>query len=140
MLAEKQIDGSSKRFIQWFFDNLLPEEGARTLLAKDISANESDSFGILTITGAESAGAITLIKEGDDIIGSAAVALTSKGLNARIKSLPDIPLNNKTSKRMSIAGAQHKMLVIMKGDNFFEPEGAMPSSHILKPEHSKPND
>tara|TARA_R110001592_G_scaffold359221_1_gene665276 strand:- start:3441 stop:4709 length:1269 start_codon:yes stop_codon:yes gene_type:complete len=140
LLAEKQTDGSSKRFIQWFFDNLLPEEGARTLLAKDISADEADSFGILTITGAESAGAITLIKEGDEIIEGSAVPLTSEHLNARIKKLPDIPLNNKTNKRMSIAGAQHKMLVIKKGNSFLEPEGSMPSSHILKPEHSKPND
>ncbi|MEJ6079902.1 HipA N-terminal domain-containing protein [Vibrio sp. 1-Bac 57] len=60
-LSEKlHIDGSSKRYIQWFFDNLLPEEGARTLLARDININEADSFGILSIVGAESAGAITL--------------------------------------------------------------------------------
>ena len=38
----RQIDGSSKRYIQWFFDNLLPEEGARTLLARDIDVNEAD--------------------------------------------------------------------------------------------------
>jgi serine/threonine-protein kinase HipA len=65
--------------------------------------------------------------------------LSSEELNSRIKELPDIPLNNKESKRMSIAGAQHKMLIIKDGDTFLEPGGSMPSSHILKPEHSKPD-
>lgn len=64
--------------------------------------------------------------------------LSASDINARIEQLPDIPLNNKESKRMSIAGAQHKMLIIKDGDTFIEPGGAMPSSHILKPEHSKP--
>lgn len=131
---EKQIDGSTKRYIQWFFDNLLPEEGARTLLAQDIKADEADSFGILAITGAESAGAITLINEDSGTIDSSVHILSSEELNARIKDLPDIPLNNKESKRMSIAGAQHKMLIIKDGDTFLEPGGSMPSSHILKPE------
>lgn len=135
---EKQIDGSTKRYIQWFFDNLLPEEGARTLLAQDIKADEADSFGILAITGAESAGALTLINEDSGIIDSSVHVLSLEDLNDRIKELPDIPLNNKESKRMSIAGAQHKMLIIKDGDTFLEPGGSMPSSHILKPEHSKP--
>ncbi len=38
---ELQVDGSSKRYIQWFFDNLLPEGGARSLLARDINVNEA---------------------------------------------------------------------------------------------------
>ncbi|WDE12572.1 HipA domain-containing protein [Thalassomonas haliotis] len=135
---EKQIDGSTKRYIQWFFDNLLPEEGARTLLAQDLKTDEADSFGILAMTGSESAGAITLTGEETGIIGGSVLALSSEELNSRIEELPDIPLNNKESKRMSIAGAQHKMLIIKDGDTFLEPVGSMPSSHILKPEHSKP--
>ncbi|NQY38000.1 MAG: HipA domain-containing protein [Alteromonadaceae bacterium] len=135
---DKQIDGSTKRYIQWFFDNLLPEEGARTLLARDIKADEADSFGILAITGAESAGAITLTTQDSDDIAGTALKLSFEELNSRILGLPDIPLNNKESKRMSIAGAQHKMLIIKSGEEFLEPVGATPSSHILKPEHSKP--
>lgn len=136
---ELQIDGSSKRYIQWFFDNLLPEEGARALLAKDINVNEADSFGILAVVGSESAGAITLSPKNIDIQTDLAMSLSFDDLNARIAGLPDIPLNNTTSKRMSIAGAQHKMLVVLDDEKFYEPVGNMPSSHILKPEHSKPN-
>lgn len=36
---------------------------------------------------------------------------------------------------MSLAGAQHKMLVILDGAELFEPLPATPSTHILKPEH-----
>ncbi len=136
--GELQVDGSSKRYIQWFFDNLLPEEGARTLLARDINVNEADSFGILAIVGAESAGAMTLSSKDIDTDTDKVIALSFADLNARIANLPDIPLNNVESKRMSIAGAQHKMLVVLNNGKFYEPAGSTPSSHILKPEHSKP--
>jgi len=138
-----QMDGSTHRYIQWFFDNLLPEEGARALLAKDININSADSFGILSITGAESAGAITLVA--DDLSWIQAIndgsvdELTAEELNTRINNLPNLPLNNKESKRMSIAGAQHKMLVVMNNDAIYEPNGAMPSTHILKPLHTMPD-
>ncbi|WP_413700646.1 HipA domain-containing protein [Psychromonas sp. KJ10-10] len=139
-LSDKlQVDGSSKRHIQWFFDNLLPEEGARTLLARDINVNEADSFGILMIVGAESAGAITLSSKEIDTETGRVTPLTFDELNSRIACLPDIPLNNAQSKRMSIAGAQHKMLVVLDDDKFYEPVGNTPSSHILKPEHSTPD-
>ena len=132
------IDGSTHRHIQWFFDNLLPEEGARTLLAKDININSADSFGILSITGSESAGAITLVADKPTDNGSV-IELTAEELNTRINNLPNLPLNNKESKRMSIAGAQHKMLIVMCNGVIYEPSGAMPSTHILKPLHTQPD-
>jgi len=36
---------------------------------------------------------------------------------------------------MSLAGAQHKMLVVIKKSALYEPVGATPSTYILKPEH-----
>jgi serine/threonine-protein kinase HipA len=36
---------------------------------------------------------------------------------------------------MSIAGAQHKLLVVLQDGQLFEPIGATPSTHILKPDH-----
>jgi serine/threonine-protein kinase HipA len=41
LMEEEQIDGSSERPIQHFFDNLLPEENARILLAKDLGVKIS---------------------------------------------------------------------------------------------------
>jgi serine/threonine-protein kinase HipA len=36
---------------------------------------------------------------------------------------------------MSLAGAQHKLAVVLHGNELFEPAGATPSTHILKPNH-----
>lgn len=35
LTAEPLLDGASQRPVQWYFDNLLPEEGQRVLLAGD---------------------------------------------------------------------------------------------------------
>ncbi|RZT29045.1 HipA N-terminal domain-containing protein [Cupriavidus agavae] len=34
-LDDPIVDGSAHRPVQWFFDNLLPEEAQRTLMARD---------------------------------------------------------------------------------------------------------
>ena len=48
-------------------------------------------------------------------------------------------MNRAERKRMSVAGAQHKMLVIYRDGELLEPSGFFPSTHILKPEHSSPD-
>jgi serine/threonine-protein kinase HipA len=132
-------DGSSKRPTQWFFDNLLPEEGARTLLAADADIDEADAFGLLAHFGAESAGALTLLSPAETPGPRGRQPLSFSELSARIKALPDVPLSQGGSKRMSLAGAQHKLPVIFDNGELFEPDAAEPSTHILKPDHSKPN-
>ena len=54
-------DGASLRPVQWYFVNLLPEEGQRTLLAKDARIDGADAFSLLAWYGAESAGSLTLL-------------------------------------------------------------------------------
>lgn len=139
LTANKQMDGSTRRHIQWFFDNLLPEEGARELLARDVKVAMADAFGLLEACGAESAGAITLLRPGESIPEGEFIPLSTQELSERISKLPDVPLNAESRKRMSLAGTQHKMLVIWHQEQFFEPSGQMPSSHILKPEHLNSN-
>lgn len=51
--AEPHIDGGTDRPVQWFFDNLLPEEGQRTLLATDAKIDAADAFELLAYYGAE---------------------------------------------------------------------------------------
>jgi serine/threonine-protein kinase HipA len=137
-LDGKQTDGSSTRPIQWYFDNLLPEEKARELLAKDVKEPVEDVFALLTKAGAESAGAITLLPQNTIIPNGDIHTLTKVEMNRRIKMLPKTSLNRGERKRMSLAGAQHKMLVVLHEGNLYEPSGNMPSTHILKPAHSSP--
>lgn len=61
LTAEPLLDGASKRPVQWYFDNLLPEEGQRVLLAGDAKLDAADAFGLLAWYGAESAGSVTLL-------------------------------------------------------------------------------
>ncbi len=130
------LDGATRRPVQWYFDNLLPEEGQRTLLARDAHVDASDSMGLLAWYGAESAGSLTLLRAdaGPDK-NEASRMLPDEVLEGRIRRLPTVPLTYAAMKRMSLAGAQHKLAVILSEGVLYEPAGATASTHILKPDH-----
>ncbi|SAL67457.1 HipA domain-containing protein [Caballeronia peredens] len=140
--AETLRDGSTRRPVQWYFDNLLPEEGQRTLLARDAAIrNEADAFALLAHYGAESAGSVTLDLPGThEAQEPAERALPDDALQARIDALPRLPLTHGAIKRMSLAGAQHKLAVVLRDGALHEPAGRMPSTHILKPNHHDTDD
>jgi len=122
--------------VQWYFDNLLPEENQRVLLAGDASLNAADAFGLLAHYGAESAGSVTLLQPAaKQPVGEPLRLLSDETLDARIRQLPKSPLTHGAIKRMSLAGAQHKLAVVLRDNELFEPAGATPSTHILKPNH-----
>ncbi|WP_144371805.1 HipA domain-containing protein [Vogesella urethralis] len=134
--ADPLLDGASQRPVQWYFDNLLPEEGQRLLLAGDARLDAADAFGLLAWYGAESAGSVTLLPP--DAAPQSAEPLrplADEALQARIRQLPRAPLTQAAIKRMSLAGAQHKLAVVLQDGALFEPAGATPSTHILKPDH-----
>lgn len=58
--AGLHADGASNRPVQWYFDNLLPEETLRTVIAKEADLKAEDAFGLLAYFGAESAGSLVL--------------------------------------------------------------------------------
>ncbi|WP_428313256.1 HipA domain-containing protein [Hydrocarboniphaga sp.] len=129
-------DGSSQRPVQWYFDNLLPEEGLRTLLSNEAGIPEADAFGLLAHFGRESAGSLTLLRQGESEAGDhGRNELSQATLSQRIDRLPKAPINRDAPKRMSLAGAQHKLLVIYEDGALFEPVGGTPSTHLLKPNH-----
>lgn len=134
--AEPLLDGASQRPVQWYFDNLLPEEGQRLLLAGDARLDAADAFGLLAWYGAESAGSVTLLPpDAAPHTAEPLRPLPDEVLEARIRQLPKAPLTQAAIKRMSLAGAQHKLAVVLQDDALFEPAGATPSTHILKPDH-----
>ena len=130
------VDGATQRPVQWYFDNLLPEEGQRLLLAKDARLDAADALGLLAYYGAESAGSITLLThEPNGPIDGGLRPLSEAELSQRIRNLPHVPLTQAAVKRMSLAGAQHKLAIVLRDDMMFEPYGIQPSTHILKPDH-----
>lgn len=136
LTADPLLDGASKRPVQWYFDNLLPEEGQRVLLAGDARLDAADAFGLLTWYAAESAGSVTLLPpDAEPQSAEPLRPLPDEALESRIRQLPKAPLTHAAIKRISLAGAQHKLAVVLQDDALFEPAGATPSTHILKPDH-----
>ena len=129
-------DGGSNRPVQWYFDNLLPEETLRETISREAGLKGEDAFALLQYLGAESTGSLVLLPPGEAPDQSAALQpLTEMELSRRIQELPRSSLSSGAPKRMSVAGAQHKLLVVYRANELFEPVGAEPSTHILKPDH-----
>jgi serine/threonine-protein kinase HipA len=133
--AEEHFDGASTRPVQWYFDNLLPEEGQRHLIAKAAGVAIEDAFALLQHFGAESAGSLTLLPPGQEPGPGSIQVLPDAELSKRIMAMPKIPLAEQAAKKMSLAGAQHKVAIIYRDGQLLEPTGSEPSTHILKPDH-----
>jgi serine/threonine-protein kinase HipA len=129
-------DGATTRPVQWYFDNLLPEEALRSIVAREARLAAEDAFGLLAWFGAESAGSLVLRDPLSTVVAEHGLKpLPLAELSRRITGLPRASLTRDAPKRMSLAGAQHKMLVVLQGEDLYEPLPATPSTHILKPDH-----
>jgi len=134
-VAENE-DGASERPVQWYFDNLLPEEQMREAVSKEANIHGDDAFALLEYLGAESAGSLVLLPPGQDVNEPGGLRpLSDDALAQRIRNLPRVTLSSGAPKRMSLAGAQNKLLVVYRDGALFEPVGSEPSTHILKPNH-----
>lgn len=129
-------DGSAARPIEWFFDNLLPEELLRHTLSKEAGLNGDDVFALLECFGSECTGSLSLSHD-EEIQRYAVdlVALPQEKLSSRIATLRGSTLTAGAPKRIALAGAQHKLPVIYRDASLYEPCGFTPSTHILKPNH-----
>jgi len=132
------VDGGTLRPVQWYFDNLLPEEGLRVEVSKQAGIKGGDdAFALLQYLGAESAGSLMLLPPDQPVPDSPGrKALPDAELSRRIKDLSRHPLSEGAPKRMSLAGAQNKLPVIYQDDQLFEPIASEASTHILKPNHA----
>lgn len=133
---EPLLDGATVRPVQWFFDNLLPEETLRTVIGREEGVPAEDAFGLLERLGAESAGALVLQPHGAEDAVQGTQELSHEVLSARIRKLPVASLHRQAPKRMSLAGAQHKMVVCFDPatGGLAEPLKGSASTHILKPD------
>ncbi|MBU9360445.1 HipA domain-containing protein [Burkholderia multivorans] len=140
--ADMLRDGATTRPVQWYFDNLLPEEAVRALLARDAGLPDiGDAFALLEHYGRESAGSVTLRLPDDAADDDTTLRpLDAAALDARIRALPAVPLTHDAPKKMSLAGAQHKLPVVLRDGRLFEPSGQAVSTHILKPNHPHAHD
>ena len=120
-----------------FFENLLPEGEIRIAVARLKQVSEKNTFGLLAEIGGDCAGAISLLLPESAPPGTGDYdPLGDKQLNEMLHSLEKRPLIAAANDelRLSLAGAQHKLPVLLKDRAFFLGRGNAPSSHILKPD------
>ena len=120
-----------------FFDGLLPEGLTRERIATRLRLDPTDTFGLLREIGRDCAGALSIVPrvkrapaEKSDVLW-----LDDQELADRIAELRDRPLADDPGAgiRISLAGVQDKMAVVVERERVGLPRGLTPSTHILKP-------
>lgn len=126
----------SRKECRPFFAGLLPEEDNRKLIAQAFGISDKNDFAILEKIGGECAGAVSLMPPGEHPLAAAARyrQITLDELSALFAELPARPLlAGEEGMRLSLAGAEGKLVVAMQDGDFCLPLDGSPSSHILKP-------
>lgn len=121
-----------------FFEGLLPEELVRRRLAARLQIDTGDVFGFLREIGRDCAGAFSIIPEGVDPVTAekeGVAWLSQDDLVVAIQDLAVRPLGVEPGEdiRISLAGAQDKLVVVVMDGQVGFPRGTTPSTHILKP-------
>ena len=121
-----------------FFAGLLPEGQMRRLIAQQFQISWQNDFAILDRIGGECAGAVTSLEPGLPLPVTAADGdvewLSDEKVIAFLDELPRRPmLAGENELRLSLAGAQDKLPVVVEQNRIGLPRHGAPSSHILKP-------
>jgi serine/threonine-protein kinase HipA len=119
-----------------FFGGLLPEGVPREVLARRLGVSVGNDFGMLAALGGDTAGAISLQPPGHPPPSreSAVEWLDESALVDVIDQLPTRPMHadEDGEYRLSLAGAQDKLPVVVKDGRVGLTMGRTPSTHILK--------
>ena len=117
-----------------WFDGLLPEEARRSAAETDHGVDRGDTFGLLAAIGWECAGAVSILPEGRLPAAGTYRPLAKDEVAERLDALPRFVAEIDHEVRLSLGGAQEKLLLTRLDGGWNLPlEGAI-STHILKPE------
>ncbi|HEW91869.1 MAG TPA: type II toxin-antitoxin system HipA family toxin [Thermotogaceae bacterium] len=123
-----------------FFENLLPENDTRTVLAFHRRFDKKDTFAFLGNFGEDCAGALSIIPEDQepDFTPGQYENITQE-LIATLDKILDDPERYRLypvmkHAKLSLAGAQDKLPVYIKNDQFYLPKNSgSATTHIIKP-------
>ena len=128
----------SRRECRPFFEGLLPEESQRIAVAGALGVSNGNEFKLLDELGGEVAGALTLWPEGEAPPAPSLVTQNKPlGEAALVELLDELPvrpfLAGREGLRLSLAGAQSKIPVVLVDGEIALPAPGEATSHILKP-------
>ena len=131
-VTRKKITGTS---VFNYFDGLLPEGQVRSHLASENGLSTPDALGLLTILGADCAGAVQAVPEGTSPDGQAdAIPMTEVEVTNVVEALPTWDLPEDFAITASLGGIQSKVLLSRHGEGWAWPGRGAVSTHIIKPE------
>jgi len=120
-----------------FFAGLLPEDRQRDAIASALGISKQDDFGLLAQIGGDVAGALSLVLEGETPRIDSNLEtkpLDEDGLLQVLDDLPKRPLlAGREGLRLSLAGAQSKLPVVLVEGKVALPAPGQATTHILKP-------
>ncbi len=140
--AAPHSPGSVKRFLE----NLLPEGRALDIAALVSQVSKSNIFALVRLLGKEPVGAFSFLALDASPEEAANIAqerlnevvrrsISDDELSQRIRERDAIPFPVWDGKvRLSLAGYQDKLQVLVEGDRISLVDGALSSTHLLKPE------
>lgn len=144
----KQAEAFSRRQTRPFFAGLLPDEAQRDAAARALGLSRQNDFGLLEALGGEIAGALTLLPEGEaapeTLPPNNSEPLSDLRLVKLLDALPRRPflagapgllsVQVEDGLRLSLAGAQQKLPVVLIDGEIALPARGQPTTYILKPE------
>jgi len=134
----KRREPFSRRECRPFFGGLLPEESQREAVAQVLGVSRANDFALLDRLGGDVAGALQLLPP-DETPRDESGPFTPKpldedGLARVLEALPVRPLlAGEEGLRLSLAGAQAKLPVVLVDGAIALPAPGQPTTHILKP-------
>jgi serine/threonine-protein kinase HipA len=134
----KRPEVFKRRECRPFFAGLLPEASQRHAIARALGVSERNDFRLLESLGGDVAGALSLWPEGEappSRRGSSKTRpLDEEALASLLDTLPQRPmLAGQEGLRLSLAGAQSKLPVVLIKGKVALPAAGQPTTHIVKP-------
>ncbi len=134
----KRAEPFSRHECRPFFGGLLPEDGQRDAASRALGVSSGNDFALLERLGGDVAGALQLLPPGEapkaPRFDRPPTALDEAGLIGVLDALPSRPLlAGNEGLRLSLAGAQSKLPVVLVDGEIALPVSGQPTTHILKP-------
>ena len=131
-LTQQRHSGDS---VLAYFENLLPEGELRRYI--ELRHHTTTVFGLLKSIGGDTASGYTLLPQGETPRPASYRKTNWEAINDFLHNETQGELTGQLAPqaRISLAGTQNKLLLMVLDDGSPSlPEGAAPSSHILKPD------